>query len=159
MVVPASSLQLPASNATLGWIVLFAPLASAVLIQLFSIHRKRLASTLAITGLLLSFLCACRLFLDALANPSALPFELSVAWISLPGFTIPFGILIDQLSLLMTLVVTGVGSAIFIYSTGYMAEEHAYSRYFGVLSLFAFSMLTIVLRSEERRVGKECRSR
>ncbi|MBI2104791.1 MAG: NADH-quinone oxidoreductase subunit L, partial [Candidatus Omnitrophica bacterium] len=39
----------------------------------------------------------------------------------------------------------GVGSAIFIYSIGYMAEDHAYSRFFGVLSLFAFSMLTIVL--------------
>ena len=45
----------------------------------------------------------------------------------------------------MTLVVTGVGSAIFIYSLGYMAEDAAYSRFFGVLSLFAFSMLTIVL--------------
>jgi NADH-quinone oxidoreductase subunit L len=71
--------------------------------------------------------------------------ESSIQWIALPGFTVPFGILLDNLSLLMTLVVTGVGSAIFIYATGYMAEDQAYSRFFGVLSLFAFSMLTIVL--------------
>ena len=135
----------PASSQVLGWTILLAPLCAAVLILLFGIPRKRLSASLAILGLLTSFLCVGRLFLTALADPSALPCEWSISWIALPGFTIPFGILIDQLSLLMTLVVTGVGSAIFIYSIGYMAEDQAYSRFFGVLSLFAFSMLTIVL--------------
>ncbi len=131
--------------AALGWTILLAPLAAAVLIVLVGIHRKPLASALAIAGLLMSFVCTARLFLAALHDPTALPAELSIAWIAIPGLVIPFGILIDQLSLLMTLVVTGVGSAIFIYATGYMAEDHAYSRFFGVLSLFAFSMLMIVL--------------
>jgi len=129
----------------LGWTILFAPLCAAVLIFLFGIHHRRFSSTVAIVGLLASFACTARLFFDALGHPATLPFEWSITWIALPGFTIPFGVLIDQLSLLMTLVVTGVGSAIFIYSTGYMAEEQAYSRFFGMLSLFAFSMLTIVL--------------
>ena len=133
------------SAAALGWTVLLAPLVAAVLIQLVGVHRPRLSASLAIGGLLLSFGCAVRLFLHALGHPSALPFNASVEWIALPGLSVPFGILLDPLSLLMTLVVTGVGSAIFIYSTGYMAEDHAYSRFFGVLSLFAFSMLTIVL--------------
>ena len=131
--------------AACGWTILLAPLCAAALILLTSIHRPRLASTLAILGLLTSFGCAARLMSGALAHTISLPIELTIAWISLPDAAIPFGILIDPLSLLMTLVVTGVGSAIFIYSTGYMAEEPAYSRFFGVLSLFAFSMLTIVL--------------
>ncbi len=129
----------------LGWTILFAPLLAATLILLIGIPRRRLSAVLAVAGLLTPFACACWLFVHALGTPSALPFELSFSWIALPGLPIPFGVLFDELSLLMTLVVTGVGSAIFIYSMGYMAEDHAYSRFFGVLSLFAFSMLTIVL--------------
>ncbi len=128
-----------------AWLILFAPLAAAIAILLVAIHRPRLASTLAIAGLGTSFAATVWWFLQALHQPMLLPSETSVNWISLPNLTIPFGILLDQLSLLMALVVTGVGSAIFIYSTGYMAGDAAYSRFFGVLSLFAFSMLTIVL--------------
>ncbi|MBI3020861.1 MAG: NADH-quinone oxidoreductase subunit L [Candidatus Omnitrophica bacterium] len=128
-----------------SWTILLAPLGAALLIQVVGIHRRRLSATLAIGALLTSFVCTGWVFLQALHNPAVLPFELSISWISLPGLTVPFGILMDRLSLLMTLVVTGVGSAIFIYSIGYMADDHAYSRFFGVLSLFAFSMLTIVL--------------
>jgi len=128
-----------------SWLILFAPLCAAILILLFGIHRRSLSAILAIAGLSTAFVCTAQLFLQTLNGQLVLPLELSVSWIAIPGLSIPFGILIDQLSLLMTLVVTGVGSAIFIYSVGYMAEEQAYSRYFGMLSLFAFSMLTIVL--------------
>ena len=124
---------------------LFAPLCAATLILLLGIHRRRLAAALAVGGLLISFFCSLLLFLEALDHSLLLPAEFSIEWIALPGLNIPFGVLLDQLSLLMMLVVTGVGSAIFIYSAGYMADDEAYSRYFGMLSLFAFSMLTIVL--------------
>ncbi len=128
-----------------AWGLLVAPLVAFVGIVLVGIHRRRLSAALAIGGLLTSFACASWLFLQALHGQLALPLEVSVEWVAIPDLTIPFGILIDRLSLLMSLVVTGVGSAIFIYSTGYMAEDAGYSRYFGMLSLFAFSMLTIVL--------------
>ena len=127
------------------WAILFAPLAAGALILFTGLPRKRLSASLAITGLLASFAGTVRLFLDTLTHRIELPLEVSVSWMAIPGFTIPFGILIDPLSLLMSLVVTGVGSAIFIYAIGYMAEDEGYSRFFGVLSLFAFSMLTIVL--------------
>jgi len=132
-------------TAVLGWTILLAPLCAAILILLFGIHRRRLSALLAVGALLISFVCAGWLFVDVLEGRLALPYEHAVLWIALPNLTVPFGILVDQLSLLMTLVVTGVGSAIFLYSLGYMAEDSAYSRYFGMLSLFAFSMLTIVL--------------
>ena len=143
MVAEPSAL-LPFGSA-LAWTALLAPLGAAVLILCVGVPRRGLSAALAIGGLLTAFACTTILFLAALAHPGALPCETSVAWIALPNFTIPFGVLLDHLSLLMALVVTGVGSAIFIYSTAYMAEDHAYSRYFGMLSLFAFSMLAIVL--------------
>ncbi len=128
-----------------AWTILFAPLAAALLILLIGVRRKRLSAALAIGSLLLSFGCAGSWFFGALTHQVQLPVEWSIDWLAIPGLSVPFGLLLDPLSLLMALVVTGVGSAIFIYSLGYMAEEHAYSRYFGMLSLFAFSMLTIVL--------------
>lgn len=131
----------------LAWTILLAPFIAAVLIWLFGIHRKRLASLLAIAGLATSFLCtvvAFSLYSQLDPHPGEAT-EYALDWIALADLKIPFGVLIDPWSLLMSLIVTGVGSLIFIYSTGYMAEEQAYSRYFGVLSLFAFSMLTIVL--------------
>ncbi len=58
---------------------------------------------------------------------------------------VDFGLRFDPLSLLMLLVVTGVGSAIHIYSWGYMHDDPGFSRFFACLSLFTFSMLGIVL--------------
>ena len=60
---------------------------------------------------------------------------------------IEFGMTTDAMALLMLLVVTGVGSAIHIYSLGYMKEDHGFSRFFACLSLFTFSMLGIVISS------------
>src|SRR4051812_46368619 len=104
-------------------------------------------------------------------------------WIASGDFTAPFTLRLDPLSSVMILVITGIGSLIHIYSTAYMHEESdsEYARYFSYLNLFAAFMLVLVLganflvmflgwegvglcsyllvRSEERRVGKECRSR
>ena len=131
--------------AACGWTILLAPLVAAGAILLIGVHRKRLSATLAIVGLLVSFGCTVLVFVRVLQGAVALPLEVSVPWVALPDLQIQFGLLLDRLSLLMALVVTGVGSAIFLYSVGYMADDAALSRYFGMLSLFAFSMLLIVL--------------
>ncbi len=60
-------------------------------------------------------------------------------------FHVPWGVLMDPLTAVMLLVVTGVGFLIHVYSTGYMAHEGGYYRFFGYLNLFMFSMLTLVL--------------
>ena len=132
-------------SAYLAWTLLLAPLAAAVVIALWGLSRRRLAAACAIGGLLVPFACACWLLAHTLQGSLHLPLEVKVSWLLLPDLAVPFGVLIDPLSLLMSLIVTGVGSAIFIYSTGYMADDAGYSRYFTMLSLFAFSMLTIVL--------------
>ena len=61
------------------------------------------------------------------------------------NFSVPWGVLMDPLTAVMLLVVTGVGFLIHVYSTGYMSHEGGYYRFFGYLNLFMFSMLTLVL--------------
>src|ERR1700729_397125 len=66
-------------------------------------------------------------------------------WIATATFRVDFDFLLDPLSLVMLLIVTGVGFLIHIYSVGYMAHEEGYWRYFAYLNLFMFFMLTLVL--------------
>ncbi len=66
-------------------------------------------------------------------------------WISSGSFHVPVGILLDPLSAVMILVVTGVGFLIHLYSVGYMAHDPGFRRYFLFLNLFVFAMLVLVL--------------
>ena len=68
-------------------------------------------------------------------------------WIRAGAFQVDFSFYLDQLSLVMLLVVTGVGFLIHIYSVGYMWEEGGFYRFFAYLNLFMFFMLTLVLAS------------
>ena len=75
------------------------------------------------------------------AEGAVLPLE----WIGAGGLRIPFALLLDQLSAVMALVVTGVGSLIHVYSLGYMAHDEDRVRYFSYLNLFTFFMLLLVM--------------
>src|SRR5271157_3498362 len=78
--------------------------------------------------------------------PEQIPhIERYATWLSAGPFAAEFGIYLDQLSLVMLLVVTGVGFLIHVYSLGYMAHEGGYYRYFAYLNIFMFFMLTLVL--------------
>jgi NADH-quinone oxidoreductase subunit L len=66
-------------------------------------------------------------------------------WISIGTLHIDFSFVLDQLSLVMLLIITGVGFLIHIYSIGYMKEDEGYARYFSYLNLFLFFMTTLVL--------------
>lgn len=66
-------------------------------------------------------------------------------WINILGLRVPFELVVDPLSMTMVLIVTGIGSLIHLYSTGYMAEEKDYTRFFTYLNLFIASMLILVL--------------
>jgi NADH-quinone oxidoreductase subunit L len=76
----------------------------------------------------------------------SLPYHEVVAhWIRSGSFTVDFEFYLDQLSLIMLLIVTGVGFLIHIYSVGYMWDDPSYYRFFSYLNLFMFSMLTLIL--------------
>ena len=71
--------------------------------------------------------------------------EAIVPWIDSGDMNLGFGVRLDELALTMTLVVTGVGFAIFVYALGYMHDDESMGRFYGKFALFVFSMLGIVL--------------
>jgi len=127
----------------LAWLVLWTPFFAAVGIFFFLLHRPQAAGWVATAAMALSFFFSLLLLFRAGIGREAV--ESSVQWVALPALKIEFGILLNGLTLLMLLIVTGVGSLIFLYSQGYMHRDPGYARYFASLSLFAFSMLGIVL--------------
>src|SRR5439155_867788 len=75
-----------------------------------------------------------------------LPYQEDFAhWIRSGSFSADFALYLDQLSLIMLMVVTGVGFLIHIYSVGYMWDDPSYYRFFTYLNLFMFFMLTLIL--------------
>src|SRR5712692_5955821 len=127
-------------NSSLPWIVLLLPLASAGAITLFTRRLKALSSLISVAAVLGSFLCSCLIFEQkGLSAPE-------LKWIDFgTAFTVPFGFVLDDLSRMMLVLVSGIGALIHIYSLGYMRDDEGRSRYFAALSLFMFAMLGIVL--------------
>ncbi len=125
----------------LPWLILFLPLLAAGCITLFTERDRKASATLSIGAIVTGFV----LTLALIQFGGWEPRELSVNWLSIGALSVDFGLKLDPLSLMMLLVVTGVGGAIYIYSAGYMHDEPGWSRYFACLSLFTFSMLGIVL--------------
>lgn len=80
-----------------------------------------------------------------LANNNATLVSSEWLWFSVGSMEISFRLLIDELSLVMTGVITGVGFLIHWYATGYMSEEEGYSRFFAYMNLFVFAMLMLVM--------------
>src|SRR6266481_4928183 len=132
----------------LAWIILLLPLAAAVGITLFTQRDGKFSAQLSISAVVFAFVISLGLFVLLqeslrLTNPAdAAAFE----WLNLgPDLKLELGLRLDRLSLLMLLIVTGVGGAIHIYSYGYMRADPGVARYFASLSLFTFSMVGIVL--------------
>jgi NADH-quinone oxidoreductase subunit L len=124
----------------LPWCALLLPLGSAVVITLFTLRWRALSSSISIAAVLASFVCSCLIF----TRPEISAAEFT--WIDISGaFKVPFGVMLDQLSKMMLVLVSGVGAVIHIYSLGYMRDDEGKSRYFAALSLFMFAMLGIVL--------------
>ncbi len=94
-----------------------------------------------------SFVCAYLLY-QAFVEGGQKPLEFFFfQWISVPGLSIDFSFLVDQLTLVMLFVITGVGSLIHLYSAGYMHHDEGFGKFFAFLNLFLFSMLMLVLGS------------
>jgi NADH-quinone oxidoreductase subunit L len=127
----------------LPWIILFLPLAAAAAITLFTGRDRKLSAGLSIAAVVVGFLLS--VIYIAAFNHYGPAHETSFVWLSIGDFEVEFGLRLDPLSVLMMLMVTGVASAIHIYSWGYMHDEPGFSRFFACLSLFTFSMLGIIL--------------
>src|SRR6202142_2525810 len=129
------------------WLIPLLPLAGAAINGFFGKRFSRGAvAAVALTFCGAAFAMA--LWIASQFSSLTLPHTEFVAnWLRSGDFSVDFSFSLDQLSLVMLLVVTGVGFLIHIYSTGYMWEEGGYYRFFAYLNLFMFFMLTLVLAS------------
>jgi NADH-quinone oxidoreductase subunit L len=93
-----------------------------------------------------SFVVALLIFLELIGTaPDARSFQImKFSWIISGDLNVPIGFLVDPLSMIMMMVVSGVGCIIHIYSIGYMHGEYGFRRYFAYLNLFVFNMLILV---------------
>ena len=127
------------------WLIPVLPLVGAAINGLFGKRFSRqtiVAIALGFSG------AAFAMALWVATQASLLPVLENLApWIRAGDFQVDFAFYLDQLSLVMLLVVTGVGFLIHIYSVGYMWEEGGFYRFFAYLNLFMFFMLTLVLGS------------
>src|SRR5437868_2828098 len=140
------------------WLVPLFPLATAALMLFFGRRLPKVGvSILCVGSVGLSFIYAVGAVLQLLATEPEhrVAQQILFEWLTpgpmqmTGGQAIPFvadwGFLLDPLSSVMVLVVTGVGFLIHVYSVGYMAHEGGYYRFFGYMNLFMFAMLTLVL--------------
>ena len=138
---------MPSDTALLALLVLAFPAAGGVLHALVGWRWPRLLTQLVGPGVIwLSFVCVVILFAGQLADSK--PTDATYwTWITSGSFTTPFNLLVDNLSVFMGLVITGVGGLIVTYSVGYMEHEDdpSYARFFCYMDVFVFSMLLLVL--------------
>ena len=136
--------------ADLFWLIPLIPGLSAIgLIVFGSILPRKWIAWQACSSVLLSFLLAAASFLKLARLPegTAALAKTLLPWIASGSFASPIAFSLDRLSAVMALVVTGVGLLIHVYSTGYMADDRSFARYFAHLNLFTFFMLVLVLAS------------
>ncbi len=131
-----------------AWLVLIFPLAGSIVIGLgFRRWSGRTAGLIGTGAIALSFASAIGAFIVMLGEPEDARQLTSTAWdyATSVGLDIQLGILVDPLSVVMCLVVSGVSMLIHLYATAYMVSDQGYARFFAYLNFFVFSMLLLVL--------------
>jgi NADH-quinone oxidoreductase subunit L len=130
-----------------AWICLVAPLVGAILITLSGTRLSRRGAAYLSTGsVAVAFGGAVASFVGLLGESAHERHHLSTAWTWIQGgsYRSGFEVLVDPLSVMMMLIVSGVGALIVAYSIGYMDGDDEERRYFAYMSLFVFSMLLLV---------------
>ncbi len=127
------------------WLIPALPLAAFLVNGLFGRRFLRHATGAIATGAIAaSAVMATLVFLEVLGGQERTTVTL-YRWIGVGDFTVNVSALVDPLSSVMLLVVTVVGTLIFIFANGYMAHDHGFARFFTWFSLFAFAMLILVM--------------
>ena len=127
------------------WLIPIFPLAGFLINGILGRRfPKSLVNTVAIGSVLLSFLWVLKVIFE-MGDLNTPHLEHYFTWIQSGTVNIGCDFLVDRLTIVMLLVVTGIGSLIHIYSIGYMAHEGGYYRFFAYMNLFMFFMLVLVL--------------
>jgi NADH-quinone oxidoreductase subunit L len=133
------------------WLAVAFPLLGFLVNGALALRRpgaKNLVSLVGVGVLVAAFIVSVGVFLELWAHPPHQPIIVNLwRWLSAGPLHIEMAFQVDQLSTVMLLVVTGVGSLIHLFSVGYMKEDPGYARYFAYLNLFVVFMLVLVLGS------------
>jgi NADH-quinone oxidoreductase subunit L len=132
------------------WIIIALPLLGAAVNGLLGKNwSKPVVNAIGIGSISLAFLSAMEAVREfSQLSPEQIPWIRNYfTWITAGIFKVDFSLQVDQLTVVMLFVVTFVSLLVHIYSTGYMAHEEGYYRFFSYLNLFVFFMLTLVLAS------------
>lgn len=130
-----------------AWLIPLLPAISFVIIGMVTRSYGKLSAAIAVSMSTISFLLAVGVTLAVLAGNITVdaPFVQKLSWFHIGSVNISMGVLIDPLTAMMLMVVTTVSLLVQIYSCGYMEGDPGYGRFFAFLSLFAGSMLGLVL--------------
>jgi NADH-quinone oxidoreductase subunit L len=119
------------------------PFLSMAVILIFTRRHKGVSAAISISAITVCLLSA--LYLLWTLRHAAEPVQYQWAWIISSDMIIPFGFLLDRLSLLMLTIVAVISFLVQVYSLGYMAGDPGFSRYYAFQSLFAWAMMTMVI--------------
>lgn len=129
----------------LVYIALFAPFASSLFAALFGMSkRETFVGIVASSLLMISFISSLLLAINLYTTGHVIHVTM-MDWINAGDLKIPFGFIIDQVSVSMMTVVTLVSTVVHIYSIGYMDHDKSFNRFFSYLSAFVFSMMVLVM--------------
>src|SRR5579871_3565846 len=129
------------------WLIPIFPFIGFLINGLFGRRAsKSVVSAVAVGSVTLSFLWVVKTLLG-LGDLETKYIEHYFTWIQSGTLSIGVDFAVDRLTAVMLMVVTGVGTLIHVYSTGYMHDEDGFYRFFAYLNLFMFSMLTLILGS------------
>ena len=132
------------------WAIFFIPLAAFVVIGLiirpFFNRYRYVSSVVLIAGLAVCLVFAFWTLISVVDNHGGLGFA-AHHWLSVGGIDIRMGLMVDQLTAIMLIVVVLVSLMVQVYSHGYMREDPSYARYYAFMSLFTASMIGLVLSS------------
>ena len=126
------------------WWIAALPLLAAGLTALAKRPARKFAAALAIGSMVGAFVLSCAAFVQTLGEQATL-LKHNFNWFVLGETSLQLGWMLDPLTASMLVMITFVGSLIFIYSVGYMAHDENFTRFFCFLSLFAAAMLGLVM--------------
>ena len=126
------------------WLIPATPLATSLLILGLASSHRRAAASLAIIGQVIALALAVIVFLPTLETPGFRTLQ-NFTWFTFGDHALRIGWVLDPLAAAMLVMITFVGLWIFVFSTGYMAGDKNFSRFFAYLSFFSAAMLGVVI--------------
>ena len=126
------------------YIALFAPLVGSLTAGLFGAQKKTLFTGLFASGMLFASFVSSLLLLIQVLQGNTYHVEM-MTWIAAGDLFVPFGFVVNEVTVTMMMVVTTVSTIVHVYSIGYMDHDKSFNRFFAYLSAFVFSMMVLVM--------------